>query len=137
MPDATSKLGRLSAIALSIAMAWALVLLVAAFLVPVYQSVTASSSGEVTRGSETLVGMNGLGGVLVVAVPLLVSVFVAGALSMRARHGAMALAWGLTALLAAFNLLAIMTVGLFMVPVTAALVVACAASSRTGAALAA
>jgi hypothetical protein len=47
----------------------------------------------------------------------------------------MASAWVFTALLCVFNLLAIMTVGLFMVPVTAALVVACAATSVTGAAV--
>ncbi|HEX6515535.1 MAG TPA: hypothetical protein VF049_08160 [Nocardioidaceae bacterium] len=135
MTNATPKLGRVSTVALATAVVWALVLVVSAFLVPVYTSISTSSSGKVTRGSDTLVGMNGWGGALVVAVPLLVTLLVAGALLLRPRRAAMASAWVFTALLCVFNLLAIMTVGLFMVPVTAALVVACAATSVTGAAV--
>jgi hypothetical protein len=74
--------------------------------------------------------------VVVLAVPFLVTLLVASALLARSRRAALPFAWALTALLAAFNLVGMLTVGVFVLPVTAALVVACSMSSRTGAAIA-
>ena len=95
-----------------------------------------SSSGELTQITETLVGMNGPGVVVVLAVPFLATLLVAAALLARSRRVALPFAWGLTALLALFNLLGMLTIGIFILPVTAALVVACTMSSKTGAAIA-
>jgi hypothetical protein len=132
---AFKRLGRVSSLALVGAAVWGLVLVVAGFLVPAYQSTSLSSSGELTQSSETLVGMNGPGVVPVLALPLLVTVLVACALLLRARRAAMPVAWALTALLAVFNVLGMLTIGVFVVPVTAALVVACASGSTAGAAI--
>jgi hypothetical protein len=132
---AFKRLGRVSSLALVGAAVWGLVLVVAGFLVPAYQSTSLSSSGELTQSSATLVGMNGPGVVPVLALPLLVTVLVACALLLRARRAAMPVAWALTALLAVFNVLGMLTIGVFVVPVTAALVVACASGSTAGAAI--
>jgi hypothetical protein len=138
MVTAFTRLGRASSIALLSAVAWGSLLVVAGFLLPVYQSETVSSSGELTQSTGTLVGVNVPGVVVVLAVPLLVTVLVACALLVRTRRGAFPVAWALTALLGAFNLLGMLTIGVFVVPVTAALVVACASASgsKTGVATA-
>lgn len=130
------KPGRASAVALLGAALWGLGLVVAGFLVPAYRSTGMSSSGELTQSTETLVGVNGPGAVAVLAVPFLVTLLVASALLARSRRAALPVAWALTALLAAFNLVGMLTVGVFVLPVTAALVVACSMSSKTGAAIA-
>jgi hypothetical protein len=95
-----------------------------------------SSSGELAQTTKTLVGMNGPGVLVVLAVPFLVTLLVASALLARSRRAALPFAWALTALLAVFNLVGMLTVGVFVLPVTAALVVACSMSSKTGAAIA-
>lgn len=129
MVTAFSKLGRASSIALLSAAAWGLGLVVAGFYVPVYQSENMSPSGELKQGTETLVGMNGPGVLIALVLPLLTTVLVAGALLLRTRRGALPVAWALTALLAVFNLLGMLTIGVFVVPVTVALVLACASAS--------
>ena len=133
---ASTKPGRAASVALLCAAVWALGLLVAGWLVPVYQSTSFSSSGEQTRSTETLVGVNGPGVLIVLAIPLLATLLVAGALLVRPRRGALPLAWALTALLAGVNLLAMLTIGIFILPVTAALVVACATCTATAVAVA-
>ena len=133
---ASTKPGRAASVALLCAAVWALGLLVAGWLVPVYQSTSISSSGEQTRSTETLVGVNGPGVLIVLAIPLLATLLVAGALLVRPRRGALPLAWALTALLAGVNLLAMLTIGIFILPVTAALVVACATCTATAVAVA-
>ena len=130
MVKASPGLGRASSVALLGAAIWGLGLVVAGFLVPAYQSTNMSSSGELTQSSKTLVGMNGPGVAFVLALPLLVTVLVGCALLLRGRRGAMPVAWALTALLAVFNVLGMLSIGVFVVPVTAALVVACASGSR-------
>lgn len=120
---------RTASIALLGAAVWGLVLVIAGFLLPVYQTETTSSSGELVRGTETLVGMNGGVVGVVLVVPLLATVLVASALLLRNRRGALAAAWAVTGLLAVFNLLAMLTIGGLVVPVTAALLVACASAS--------
>ncbi len=122
-----TPLGRVPALALLVAAAYGIALVVAAFALPVYDSTGSSSSGGTSQGSDTLVGVNGPGVALVLGVPLLVTVAVGCALWLRSRW-ALPIAWTLTGLLAAGNLLAMLSVGVFVLPVTAALVFACARS---------
>jgi hypothetical protein len=68
-----------------------------------------------------------MGVALVLAVPLLVTLAVGFALWQGSRR-ALPIAWTLTGLLAAGNLVAMLSVGVFVLPVTAALVIACARS---------
>lgn len=123
--------GRVEWVSLAIASVWGAGLLVAAALVPVYQSVGVSSSGAVSHGSATLVGVNGWGVLLVSGVPLAATVIVGGALWRRgSRRGAGVFAWTIAALLAGFNVLALATIGVFIIPVTACVAVACSAHGR-------
>jgi hypothetical protein len=122
-----ARLGRVPAVALLFAAAYGVALVVFAFVAPVYETATSSSSDGSGQGSDTLVGANGLGVVLVLAVPLFVTVAVGCALALRSRWS-QPIAWTLTGLLAALNLLAMLSVGIFVLPLTAALVLACARS---------
>jgi hypothetical protein len=124
---AETRLGRVPAVALLVAAAYGVALVVAAFTLPVYDSDNSSTSGQTGQASDTLVGVNGMGVALVLAVPLFVTVAVGCALALRSRWS-LPIAWALTGLLAALNLLAMLSVGIFVLPVTAALVVACASS---------
>jgi 4-amino-4-deoxy-L-arabinose transferase-like glycosyltransferase len=101
-------------------------LVIAALLVPVYQSASVSSSGAVTDGSATLVGVNGWGALLAAAAPLAAAAVTGYALWRRTgRQGAGVLAWTVTGLLACFNFLAMLSIGVFVIPVTLALAIAC------------
>jgi hypothetical protein len=121
-----ARLRRAEWIALVVALFWSAALLVAAVLTPAYQSTTETSSGTVTHGSATLVNENGAGVLLIIGMPLLVTLMVGYALWRRgARRGAGPVAWTLTGLLAGFNLVAMLSIGPFIVPVTACLAVAC------------
>ena len=121
-------LGRAPAVALLAAAAYGVALIVAAFALPVYDSDSSSSSGGTSLGSDTLVGVNGLSAAAALAVPLLVTLAVGCALWLGSHRWALPVAWTLTGLLAAANLLAMLSVGVFVLPVTAALVLACARS---------
>ena len=117
----------MASLMLSIATVYGSALVIAGLLAPVYASTSGSSSGEVTQGSGgTLVSVNGPGAVFVLGVPLLVTLAVRCALWQHSRRRAVAFAWTLTGLLATFNLLAMLSIGVFVLPVTAALTVACA-----------
>jgi len=129
MVKSSTRLGRTSSIALVSAAVWGLGLVIAGFLLPAYESTTMSPSGELTRSTQTLVGVNGPGVVAALAAPLLATGLVACALLLRGRRGAIPFAWTLTALLGMFNLLGMLTIGIFVVPVTVALAVACASAS--------
>jgi hypothetical protein len=120
-----TRLGRVGSVALATAAVYGLLIVLAGFLAPVYRSTSASSSGEVTHGTDTLVGMNGSGVLVVLAVPLLVTVTVGAVLWQRSWRLSLPTAWTLTGLMAVLNVLAMMSVGLFFLPVTVALVVAC------------
>jgi len=119
---------RLEWISLAIALASGTGLVIVALLAPVYQSQSISSSGTMTNGSATLVGVNGWGALLVASAPLVAAVVTGYGLWRRAgRPGAGVLAWTVAGLLACFNVLAMATIGAFVVPVTVALFAACAA----------
>ena len=122
-----SRFGRLQRISLASALVWAAGLVIAAVLAPAYQSSGFSSSGTVTDGSATMVGVNGWGVLLVAGAPLAAALVIWYALwKRRGRQGAGVLAWVVTALLGCFNVLAMLSIGVFLIPVTLALVVACA-----------
>lgn len=126
-----SRFGRLEWISLACALVWGTGLVIAAFLVPVYQSLSVSSSGTVAAGSATLAGVNGWGALLVAGAPLVAAVVTSSALWRRAgRQGAGVLAWAVTGLLGCFNVLAMLSIGVFVVPVTVALAVACGSHGR-------
>ena len=125
------RFGRLEWISLAIALASGTGLVIAALLAPVYQSQGVSSSGTMTEGSATLVGINGWDALLVAGAPLAAAVVTGSGLWRRAgRPGAGVPAWTATGLLACFNVLAMATIGMFVVPVTVALFAACAAHGR-------
>jgi hypothetical protein len=125
------RFGRLERISLAVALAWGIGLVVAALLVPVYQSSGVSSSGALTDGSATLVGVNGWGALLVAGAPLAAAMVTGCALWRRAaRQGAGFVAWTVTGLLACFNFLAMLSIGVFVLPVTIALIVACGTRGR-------
>jgi hypothetical protein len=128
------RFGRRVWVPLSIALIWSVALLVAAALAHFYRSQLVSSSGAVSSGSATLVGVNGWGVLLVAGVPLFTTMMVGGALWRRsARPGAGVFAWAVTGLLAGFNVLALMSIGAFIIPVTTSLAVACGRHQRNGA----
>ena len=123
---AVTRLGRVASVALLIAAVGGAALVLAGFFAPMYETMTESAAGEVTHGTGTLAGVNGPGVVAVLVVPLLVTLAVGSALWQGARRGAVAVAWILAGLLAAFNVLSMASIGMFVVPITAALLVACA-----------
>jgi hypothetical protein len=127
---AVTRLGQVASWALLVGAIYGAALVVGGFLAPVYKSTGVSSTGEVTHRSETLVDVNGLGVGFVLGLPLLITVVVGFALWQGSWRGAVPFAWALTGLLAAFNLLAMLSIGVFVLPATAALVVACS-TSRT------
>ena len=120
------EMGTVRSIALVGALGWSAALIVGACVVPVY-----SSDGPAGRGSATLVGENGAGVIGVVIIPLVVSVVVAAVLNRRsAAPNAGPVAWTATGLLATFNVLALLSIGIFVLPVTVCLVVACMQHAR-------
>ena len=121
---------RVGSTALLVALVYSAAIVIAGFVVPFYSTVSVSSSGAVSRGSATLVAENGLAVVMVLAIPLLLTLAVGTALWQSRRRGAVPIAWTLTGLLALFNLLAMLSIGVFILPVTIALVVACAKNRR-------
>jgi D-alanyl-lipoteichoic acid acyltransferase DltB (MBOAT superfamily) len=106
---------------------WSAALLAFAF-VPTYATVWSGPHGSTIRSTRSLVSVNGHFVLVVLAVPLVISVLVGLALLFSRHRVGLAAAWSLTLLLAAFNLLALLSIGLLVVPATAALVAACALS---------
>jgi uncharacterized protein involved in response to NO len=125
---AVLNFGRGERIALLVATGWSVALLVAAMVAPVYSSATVTTARFATAtGSATLVQVNGWRVLVVVGIPLVCTLLVGAALWRRAgRPGAGVAAWVVTGLLAGFNVLALASIGIFVVPVTAGLAVACA-----------
>lgn len=130
-----ARYSRNASIALGVALVWSLLLVVAAFVAPVYSSSTGSSSTDVTSGAVTtsettgtgtLVGVNGPGVLVFVALPLVATLVVAWALARGRRR----LGWVVTSVLGVLTVLALLSVGIFFLPVSLALVVACANTPR-------
>jgi hypothetical protein len=128
------RLGRAERAALVFALFWGAGLVAAALLVPVYSSTGASSSGTVTNGSATLVSVNGWTALMLASAPLAGTLVAGYALRRRAgQDGAGVLAWAVTGLLALFTVAAILSIGVFVLPVTVALAVASFTHGRQGA----
>jgi hypothetical protein len=99
--------GRSALLCTSLALLWSLGLLVAALVVPIY-------------GSATLADENGRGVLIVVAIPALVTVTVWLALWRRCLRGGRLsglIAWTGVIALSGFCLLALLSIGIFVVPV--------------------
>jgi uncharacterized membrane protein YhaH (DUF805 family) len=109
------------------ALIWSLGLVVAAVFVPTYGGQTVSDSNGLTLTARTAVQVHGLKAVIVVAVPVMATPVVAGALYRRRldgwRHSA-AVAWTAIVVVALVAVLGILSVGLFMLPVVVLLVLA-------------
>ncbi len=121
--------------ALGIAVAWSAALIVSAFVAPWGTSVTATVTGgdqateTVVTTTSTLVGHEGLGVLIPVSIPLVFSLGCTWALLRYRRSPSRTLgrfAWVLAASMALFAVLALMSIGIFIVPTTIALMVACA-----------
>lgn len=122
-----------TSIALGLALLLSVGLLVAALFVPVYGTESASAVPEgitavpeVTGSTGTLVSVNGLGALLVVAVPLIVTLLVALLLQRPVGTTALIVAVLLTALYLGFCVLAILSIGILLLPFGLVLLVACA-----------
>lgn len=102
------------------AIVWAVALLPAALLVPIYGGSASSSSSGTTSTTSTLVGENGTGALTIVALPAVLAVIVALALYWKCSRGSRMgewLAWIAIGLLGVFIFLSAMTIGLFALPV--------------------
>ncbi len=124
------ELSRTGTITLVLALAYGALLVLAGFTVPLYSEQSVTSSGDVTNGTASLVAVNGLDVLFVLAIPLVITVGVGLALWPQVRRGGLPLAWTLTGLLVVFTFLAMLSIGVFVLPVTIALVVACATCRR-------
>lgn len=108
---------------------WSAMLVGGAFLVPMYGSSSTSSTGPQSSGSLTLVAVNGLRVLIPVGVPLVVATLVWVALHRRCSRGGRVggyVAWTCIAVLGAFCVVALFSIGILVVPVVVLL--ACAAS---------
>ncbi len=123
---ALNEMGRVRLVALGFAIVWSVALLLGGFSLPLYSTSTEDTSAGTTTGTDTLVGANGTGAVIVLLVPLLVSLLVAAGLLAQTRLGRVA-AWILTAALFGATAVAIFSIGVFVLPVPLALLVACVA----------
>jgi uncharacterized membrane protein (UPF0136 family) len=109
------------------ALAWSLALIPAALWAPVYHG--GGSTTSVIRGvstattfsrSATLTDVNGDWVLILVAVPALLALAVTGALALRRRPVAKVV----VIVLAAFNILAMFSIGIFILPASVLLVCA-------------
>jgi hypothetical protein len=115
------------------AVAWSAGLLLAALVLPVYSTSTASATDGVTLTHSTLVQVNGARALVLMAVPVLMAVLVLLAIGAR-RRGARwggPIAWAAVGVLAAECVLGILTIGAFILP--AAVLLAAAVRLAPGA----
>lgn len=118
------------------AVLWSIALIVGAFTVPMYDSDAVSSSASGSGSTATLVEVNGRSCLTYVAIPLVVTLVVAALLWHRrpARRSLLVCAWVCTALFGLVTTVGMLTIGIFLVPVAAALVVVCTMHSAATAA---
>ena len=123
-------------VALVAALLWSALLLVLAVVAPVYTTETGSSSDDgtisTTRSTATLAEVDGVGGVLVMAIPLLAALVVGG-LILRGQPGSTATraaVWVTIGLLTVFTVLGAASVGRFVLPATGALAIAATTAYR-------
>jgi hypothetical protein len=102
------------------ALVWSIGLIIAALVIPAYRTETSSPTNGVTLTSSTLLQDNGVGALVLVVIPVLVSLIVLVAMRFRRRQDAAwsgRVAWTAIGVLAVESLLGIATIGAFMLPV--------------------
>lgn len=102
------------------ALAWSAALVGGAFVLPLYGSSGASSTGAYWSGSLTLVDVNGLGVLVPVGIPVMISALVWFALHRKCSRGgpiAGYLAWTLVVVLALGCVVAAASIGVLILPV--------------------
>jgi hypothetical protein len=105
------------------AFGWAVALIGAAFVVPVYSGMSASSDGHTTvthNYSSTLVDENGLRVLVPLGIPVLLVALVWFALHRKCAHGSRwsgGVAWTVVLLLGYFTLLTSISIGGFLLPI--------------------
>lgn len=111
------------------AFAWSLSLIAAAIAIPMYRGTIATSGGGVSATSATLPAQNGPLVLVPVGVPVVLTALIWLALHRKcarnSRVASVAASAGI-ALLAAFTVVAMFSIGVFVLPVT--LLLACSAS---------
>jgi hypothetical protein len=135
-----ARWGTTATVALAFAAVWSMLVLGLALLAPLYSTTSESSKVEAdgtvvstaSVGTDTLVGVNGRGVLLVVCLPLVATAVVALLLRYAERGAAVGGAWLVTLLYLALCVLALLSIGIVLVPVGVALVVACATARRAG-----
>lgn len=112
-------------IALLVAAVLSLGLVVWAFTFPAYQGLE-TRGGVTTETTSTLIEVNGSGAIVPILVPLVVTALVA-VLLLRVREPVARVgAWALVGLLTIFAVLAMFSIGMYVLPVAIALAVAVA-----------
>jgi hypothetical protein len=124
------------AVRLSVAaLVWSLGLVLAGLFARVYSTSSTSDVNGVTLSGSTLVQVNGIRALVLMAVPLVASVVVAWALRARragARRSTL-VAWSAVAVVAAETVVGMMSIGVFILPVTVLLALAVRAAPSPGA----
>ena len=127
-----TPIGHPARIALAAAMLWSLALVVAALTAPLYsgESESTDSTGTVTSRttSATLVDVNGWWGLVVASLPLVACLGVGALLLGPGGRAAVVAAAVVVALLGVVTVLGMLSIGIFLLPVTAALTVAVASA---------
>lgn len=116
--------------ALVVAAVAGVALVVAGFTLPAYRTDEAGSGSGATEATGTMVEINGPGIVAALVLPLVVVAAVWLVLRLG-RSWSRPAAWGLTGALALYNVATLTSIGILVLPVTLALVVACATVGRT------
>ena len=102
------------------ALVWSVGLILAALLLGAYSGQTVSSDAGVTLTTRTFVQVNGLGSLVLVAIPAAACLIVGAALWQRHRRQPAwsgPAAWTAVAVLAVEAALGIATIGVFLIPV--------------------
>ena len=130
--------GRATSVLLVVAAVYGAAFPIVGLVVPTYSSTssTTDSSGVTTHSSSgaTMVAVNGARVLVVLALPVVAVALVWGSLTWQRRHGrtgAGALAWTVVALLGAMSVLALLSIGILIVPLVVLLAVACALAPST------
>ncbi|WP_062387488.1 hypothetical protein [Demequina iriomotensis] len=106
------------------AVAYGIAVIGIALLAPLYSSATEDSDGVQSLSTATLVEVEGVSGLVTMSVPLLVTLAVGAARVAPTRWGR-PVAWVLWSLLCVGTVLALMSVGVLVLPLTVALLIVC------------
>ncbi|WP_244930081.1 hypothetical protein [Nocardioides sp. W7] len=131
MSDARRLATRSISIPLAFAGLWSLGLAAGVGVAPMVSETTMTSDGATTSTTRTLVEEIGSGAYALAGLPLMATILIGCLSIIRPRVGPVVAAFVVVGALGIFNLLAMLSIGIFFVPATAALVVAtCAMWAR-------